>query len=269
MMDRTFWKLPFAVGALAFASVILASAHAQCGLPPKPIKPTVWNLDGSRPHVRAAGFFEDRESKQPPSIVGMWRVTFTAKTMNGASIPATVIDNAIVVWHEDKTEIMNSGRPPQDGNFCLGRVGTDGPPQLQAQPLRLGSEQLCSRNLGGGSRTTNRSSALSGDDSSRVRGQALLRRIHIGPGTTSGNVTTSFTGVIKATRITVDSTVRDLLRSQIPHNGTVTAGSHSGCCCCPRQRNDRLRAANDETRLCFEVCPPYAQTGLSWVPNWT
>jgi hypothetical protein len=39
---------------------------------------------------------------------------------NGASIPDTVIDNALVVWHSDKTEIMNSGRPPQDVDFCLG-----------------------------------------------------------------------------------------------------------------------------------------------------
>ena len=52
--------------------------------------------------------------------MGMWHVTFTAKTMNGASIPDTVVDNALVVWHSDKTEIMNSGRPPQDGDFCMG-----------------------------------------------------------------------------------------------------------------------------------------------------
>jgi len=31
----------------------------------------------------------------------------------------TPMDNAIVVWHSDKTEIMNSGRPPQDGDFCM------------------------------------------------------------------------------------------------------------------------------------------------------
>ena len=31
-----------------------------------------------------------------------------------------VIDDAIAVWHKDGTEIMNSSRPAQDGNFCLG-----------------------------------------------------------------------------------------------------------------------------------------------------
>lgn len=62
----------------------------------------------------------DSDAEDGAAIVGMWHVTFTAKTINGASIPDTVIDNALVVWHSDKTEIMNSGRPPQDGDFCMG-----------------------------------------------------------------------------------------------------------------------------------------------------
>ena len=52
--------------------------------------------------------------------MGMWHVIFTAKTSFGKDIPDTVIDNALAVWHSDKTEIMNSVRAPQDGNFCLG-----------------------------------------------------------------------------------------------------------------------------------------------------
>ena len=31
-----------------------------------------------------------------------------------------MIDDALVVWHSDGSEIMNSMRPPQDGNFCMG-----------------------------------------------------------------------------------------------------------------------------------------------------
>jgi hypothetical protein len=66
--------------------------------------------------MRTAGY----EEENVPSIVGMWHVIFTAKTSNGKDIPETVVDNALAVWHSDKTEIMNSVRPPQDGNFCLG-----------------------------------------------------------------------------------------------------------------------------------------------------
>jgi hypothetical protein len=61
--------------------------------------------------------YDDHES-----IVGFWHVVFTAHTQNGDPIPApgTVIDNAVAVWHVDGTEIMNSARSAQDGNFCLG-----------------------------------------------------------------------------------------------------------------------------------------------------
>jgi hypothetical protein len=54
------------------------------------------------------------------SIVGMWHVTFTAKGNSEGPPDNTPIDNAVVVWHSDRTEIMNSGRPAQDGDFCLG-----------------------------------------------------------------------------------------------------------------------------------------------------
>ena len=53
-------------------------------------------------------------------IVGMWHAVFTAHAMNGSPIPDTPIDNALLIFNSDGTEVMNSGRPPQDGNFCLG-----------------------------------------------------------------------------------------------------------------------------------------------------
>lgn len=53
------------------------------------------------------------------SIVGLWHVVFTAK--NSAPVPdGTVIDDGIVTWHADGTEIMNSGRPPITSSFCMG-----------------------------------------------------------------------------------------------------------------------------------------------------
>ena len=63
------------------------------------------------------------DDRRIPSIVGMWHVVFTAQTQNGEAIPVpggAVIDNSVVVWHSDGTEIMNSSRSAQDGNFCLG-----------------------------------------------------------------------------------------------------------------------------------------------------
>lgn len=73
-------------------------------------------------------------------IVGMWKVAFLAKGNTGLDAPpdGTPIDSAIVQWHADGTEIMNSGRPAQDGNFCLGSVGESWLQQIQTESLRLG-----------------------------------------------------------------------------------------------------------------------------------
>ncbi len=56
-----------------------------------------------------------------PPIVGMWKFTFTAQG-NGASGPpdGTPIDAGFQTWHIDRTELMNSGRIPATGSFCMG-----------------------------------------------------------------------------------------------------------------------------------------------------
>jgi len=120
-MRTRFWKfLPY-IGAAALAFAVAPGATAQCALPNKPIKPMMWHPQGAGadPALVSTGFdFREHD----PAIVGMWHVVFTAHTQNGQAIPTpgAVIDNAVVVWHRDGTEIMNSARSPQDGNFCLG-----------------------------------------------------------------------------------------------------------------------------------------------------
>jgi hypothetical protein len=52
-------------------------------------------------------------------ITGLWKVKFVAH--NSPGLPdGTVIDDGYATWHRDGTEIMNSGRPPITGNFCMG-----------------------------------------------------------------------------------------------------------------------------------------------------
>jgi len=106
--------------ALVLPLAMVPGALAQCGLPTKLVKPTGWQpqMRGSQMREALGGRFDDDFRA---SIVGMWHVTFTAETADPATAPpGAVIDNALVVWHSDGTEIMNSIRPPQDGNFCMG-----------------------------------------------------------------------------------------------------------------------------------------------------
>lgn len=119
-MKTKLWKSAPVAVALALALVTIPNAPAQCMLSKKVVKPATWSsshVAGQR-LVRAALLKSDDDDGDS-SIVGMWHVIFTAQTLNGASTN-TVIDDAIAVWHKDGTEIMNSSRPAQDGNFCLG-----------------------------------------------------------------------------------------------------------------------------------------------------
>ncbi len=56
----------------------------------------------------------DRDSNQP-AIVGLWKFAFTATTPFSGPF-----DAGYVQWHSDGTELMNSGRAPTTGSFCMG-----------------------------------------------------------------------------------------------------------------------------------------------------
>jgi hypothetical protein len=54
-------------------------------------------------------------------IVGLWKVKFTSKGNTGIGIPdGAPLDEGYATWHSDRTEIMNSGRAPKTGSFCMG-----------------------------------------------------------------------------------------------------------------------------------------------------
>jgi hypothetical protein len=113
-MRTKIWKLAPAMGALVLALAMIPSALAQCGFSSKLVKPSAWQPQMGGAHLLKAEFGE-------PSIAGMWHVVFTGQTMNGGAYTLpNPFDNSVVVWHPDGTEIMNSSRPAQDGNFCLG-----------------------------------------------------------------------------------------------------------------------------------------------------
>src|SRR5712691_8523164 len=110
-MRLRMWRLVPAVGALVAASAMVPSALAQCAMPTKPVKPADWHSEIGNPRVVRPSLKLVGDGGDPAPIVGMWHVVFTAHALDGSPIPDTVIDNAVVVWHSDGTEIMNSGRP--------------------------------------------------------------------------------------------------------------------------------------------------------------
>lgn len=208
-MQTTNYKFVSWMGALALALVIVPGAAAQCGLSIKAIKPSGWRPDYAAAQQRMV--LADWHESEEPSVVGMWHVIFTAQTMNGGPF-AAVIDNSVVVWHRDGTEIMNSSRPAQDGNFCLGVWTRTGKLKYYLNHIPWAGNDLENApsgigNAQGGVQLTE-TVTLSPD------GNSYSGHFTLDAYDTSGNLTVSFTGGLKAKRITTSSSFADIFKQQ-------------------------------------------------------
>ena len=112
----------FAVGIHAVPGLI----GSGCGYftpatPVAPVRPP--NKSGQAPSETGKSSVEQSSAQEllagRGSIVGLWSVQFVSEGSEG--IPdGAVIDQGYATWHSDGTEIMNSGRPPITGSFCMG-----------------------------------------------------------------------------------------------------------------------------------------------------
>ena len=83
----------------------------------------------------------DREGDdEDVSVVGLWKFAFVAKGNTGPMAPSdgTPIDAGYVTWHSDGTELMNSGRPPISGDFCMGVWKQIGPSTFKLNHFAMG-----------------------------------------------------------------------------------------------------------------------------------
>ena len=106
-----------ALGAVSFGTVFAPVARASC-VSVDEQGSAIWRLQSLsvRPgtyRLVLAGYAPDATAPDA-SIVGFWHVNFTA---DGADKP---FDSALVQFHSDGNEIMNSSKDPRTQSFCLG-----------------------------------------------------------------------------------------------------------------------------------------------------
>ena len=102
-----------AFGALAIAAPAWAGCGEEAGK--SAVMFELGKADGAQ-LIRIA----NNNQGNGASIVGLWAVKLTAG--------ANTVDMGYSEWHEDGTEIMNSGgHPASTGNFCLGVWAQTGP----------------------------------------------------------------------------------------------------------------------------------------------
>lgn len=196
------------VGAIALASAFVPSATAQCGLPTRVAKPASWAPQFGAQRLRLQTINDNNDQGNGPSIVGMWHVKFNAETMNNVPFSAT-IDNAVVVWHNDGTEIMNSSRPAQDGNFCLGVWARTG--GLKYHLNHIPWQGNDPSNAPGGIGLPEAGVQLTEDVTLSGDGNSYTGRFSLVQYNANGTIGVTFTGSITATRITPNTPFTDLL----------------------------------------------------------
>ena len=142
-------------------------------------------------------------------IVGMWHVMFTAEGNSKGPPDGTPIDNAIIVWHGDGTELMNSARPPQDENFCMGIWQKAGTNQYKINHFAWAGNDTANAPTGignptGPTRVTEKITVSA--DGNSLTGTFSLRATD-----TTGKTTAYIVGTLTGTRVTTETTIKDLL----------------------------------------------------------
>lgn len=150
-----------------------------------------------------------RVSDESDPIVGMWHVSFTAQGNELGPPDGTSIDNSLVTWHSDGTELMNSGRPPQDGDFCMGVWKKTGKSTYKLNHFAWGGNDTA--NAPGGIGNPQGPTRVFEEITLSADGRHYAGTFTLDAYDTSGNPVAHIVGVIAATRITINTTVNDLL----------------------------------------------------------
>jgi len=110
------------LGVAAVAAGFAGYANAGCSSPALKALPSAWqqSLVGPGEGQLVPAVFT--QGNVATSIVGMWKFKFTAKGNQSPPGPpdGAPFDSGYVTWHVDGTELMNSGRAPTTGDFCMG-----------------------------------------------------------------------------------------------------------------------------------------------------
>ena len=202
-----FKRLTLVLGTIVVGTMFSATAYAACGdsirLSPR-LHPQAWQGRGA---VQPGSLLLVSDDADP--IVGMWHVTFTAQGNEPGPPDGTPIDNALVVWHSDKTEIMNSARPPQDGDFCMGVWTKNGKSKYKLNHVAWFANDTAYAPSGIGNPTG--PTQFIEEVTLEPGGQHYTGTFTLNAYDTSGNLVHHILGVINATRITITTTVPELL----------------------------------------------------------
>jgi hypothetical protein len=180
--------LGIALALAIFVGIFASSAKAQC-VDPRLIK-------------KSATMRKMAATADP--IVGFWKETMTAGDNDQNIPPGAVVDAGFSQWHGDGTEIHNaSERPPATQSFCLGVWKNVGPLEYKLNHFALSWDS--SGTVLVGPANIREDITLSHDHNS-FSGSFTIDQYD-----TQGTRLAHITGHIEGKRITMNTTINDVL----------------------------------------------------------
>ena len=186
------WSIKLFLGILTIGVALAPALRAQ-SLPLASSKTGCGYYQGNTAKFQPAAFVQVSESNAV--ITGLWKFAFIAK--GNPNIPdGAPIDTGYATWHADGTEIMNSGRAPMTGSFCMGVWKQTNHNTFKLNHIALSWDPSGTTFVG----PANIREVVTVDHS----GNAYSGTFSLTQYDTNGNVLAHVVGVIAAQRVTVD-----------------------------------------------------------------
>jgi hypothetical protein len=145
-----------AMAAVLVTAMLSGAVGAQClsGAGWKAAaKPTVWTPSNGAARLLHAAYEPGEGDGNPHTIVGMWHMKLVAGTItlfnNAPELPfpeGAEFDAGYQQWHNDGTEMLNSGgRPPFTSSFCMGVWEQTGPRTYKLNHFAIAWSNLATR----------------------------------------------------------------------------------------------------------------------------
>jgi len=202
-MKSAFNRFALALGILLVGTFLSGKSFGACGEYSKSkVAPQSWNGQSTL-------FLPTSAKASDDPIVGMWHVVLTAQGNEAGPPDGTPIDNGMNIWHSDGTEILNSDRPAQDGNICIGIWERTGKSKYKVNHIPWGGNDPS--NAPGGIGNPLGATQLIEEITLSPDGNHYRGRFTLDAYDPSGNQVVHVVGVLSARRVTINTKVKNLL----------------------------------------------------------
>lgn len=201
-MKNPLRKLMPVLAMLALGSLGVPKASAACANPFT--KANLSQLRNGQVGLAPNLLMVDGEG---PTMVGLWHVAFIAEGNTAPGLPpdGTQVDSTLSIWHPDHTEETLSSRPPATGDVCFGVWKQVGERHYQLNHFGIAFNPAVDPNTPRGFDNIHQDIILSRD------GKTFIGSFSVDQYDSKGNLMDEIKGNLVGTRITLSTTVADLV----------------------------------------------------------